>query len=543
MSRKPTNFTLLDPNKVPWALMKPVTVADAFEGQTNNLNDQGLYSTEIFGRVGTAERDTTISYIDVTLPIFNPTYFKALIQLKSLYGEIIKGRAYATWDPVEKDFIKSNLIEGETGFAFFMSHFYELDPKQNESFKRKQKIDLVDKFKSQALSSNVIVIPAGIRDIEFTPNGTGSVVTENEVNDLYRKLIFRSKSLNIKNIDTTDPVYDGIRWGLQESFNNIADFFFNMQEGKRGFMQRRMSRRAIFGATRNVITSRKVSVEDCDNNVTGDPNSTIIGLFQALLGFNLVAIHQLTNGFLNEVFTSGMGTARLVDPKTLNAVYVEVGPSVVDKFTSSDGLTSMFNGYGSPNLRNRDIKISGHYLGLVYDDGKDVMLLHDIDDLPEGLDRKLVRPVTYTQFFYMQCVPEIEKKMLQVTRYPITGIGSIYPSRVFVMPTNSTSSSRNLLDLDGQTVITKFNYFPTYTKNPSYFDGMSIANIRIGLAGADFDGDALSANSIMAEDSIREVEKLFGKRDFYISGSGDFLYDPVQEPHEFLLRSLTNGLA
>lgn len=47
----------------------------------------------------------------------------------------------------------------------------------------------------------------------------------------------------------------------------------------------------------------------------------------------------------------------------------------------------------------------------------------------------------------------------------------------------------------------------------------------------------------MAEDSIREVEELFGKRDFYISGSGDFLYDPVQEPHEFLLRSLTNGLS
>lgn len=539
MSRKPTNFTLLNPNKVPWPLMKPVTVADAFEGQTSNLNDDGLYSTAIFGRVGTDERDKTESYIDVTLPIFNPTYFKALIQLKGLYGEIIKGKAYATWDESEKDFIKSNMLEGDTGFAFFMSHFHELDPKQNQSFKRKQKIDLVEIFRDQALSSKVLVIPAGIRDIEMM-NG---VVTENEINDLYRKLIFRSKSLNVRNIDLTDPVYDNIRWGLQESFNNIGDFLFKMQEGKRGFMQRRMSRRAIFGATRNVITSRKVSVENADANVTGDPNSTIIGLYQALLGFNLVAIHELANGFLSEVFTSGMGMARLVDPKTLNSTYVEVDSTVVDKFTSSDGLTSLFNGYGSPNLRNRDIRVAGHYLGLVYDDGKNVMLLHDIDDLPEGMDRKLVRPVTYTQFFYMQCVPAIEKKMLQVTRYPITGIGSIYPSRVFVMPTNSTSGERTLLDIDGQTAITKYNFFPAYTKNPSYFDGMSIANIRLGLAGGDFDGDALSANSIMAEDSIREIEELFGKREFYISGSGDFLYDPVQEPHEFLLRSLTNGLS
>lgn len=539
MSRKPTNFTLLDPNKVPWPLMKPVTVADSFEGQTSNLNDEGLYSTTIFGRVGTDERDKTESYIDVTLPIFNPTYFKALIQLKGLYGEIIKGKAYAQWDDSEKDFIKSNILDGDTGFAFFMSHFHELSPKQNESFKRKQKIDLVELFRAQALSSKVLVIPAGIRDIEMM-NG---VTTENEINDLYRKLIFRSKSLNVRNIDFTDPVYDNIRWGLQESFNNIADFLFKMQEGKRGFMQRRMSRRAIFGATRNVITSRKVSVENADTNVTGDPNSTIIGLYQALLGFNLVAIHELTNGFLSEVFTPGMGMARLVDPKTLNSTYVEVDSVTVDKFTSSDGLTSLFNGYGSPNLRNRDIKVAGHYLGLVYDDGKNVMMLHDIDDLPSGFDRKLVRPVTYTQFFYMQCVPAIEKKMLQVTRYPITGIGSIYPSRVFVMPTNSTSGERTLLDIDGETAITKYNFFPTYTKNPSYFDGMSISNIRLGLAGGDFDGDALSANSIMAEDSIREIEELFGKREFYISGAGDFLYDPVQEPHEFLLRSLTNGLS
>lgn len=539
MSRKPTNFTLLDTNKVLWGAMRPVTVADTFEGQTSNLNDDGLYSTEIFGRVGTDERDKTLSYIDVTLPIFNPTYFKALIQLKALYGEIIKGRAYAVWDEAEKDFIKSNLLEGDTGYAFFMSHFHELDPKQNESFKRKQKIDLVEQFKDRAQSNKIIVIPAGMRDVEIRDG----VVSENEINDLYRKLIFRSKSLNVRNVDTSDPVYDNIRWGLQESFNNIADFLFNMQEGKRGFMQRRMSRRSIFGATRNVITSRKVSVENCDDNVTGDPNSTIIGLYQALLGFNLIAIHDLMNGFLSEVFTAGMGVARLVDPKTLNATYVDVDSFIVDKFTSSDGLTSLFNGYGSPNLRNRDIKVAGHYLGLVYDDGKNVMLIHDIDDLPSQFDKKLVRPVTYTQFFYMQCVKTIEKKMMQVTRYPITGIGSIYPSRVFVMPTNSTSSKRNLLDLDGETVLTSYNYFPMWTQNPSYFDGMSIANIRLGLAGGDFDGDALSANSIMAEDSIAEIEALFGKRDFYISGAGDFLYDPVQEPHEFLLRSLTNGLS
>lgn len=539
MSRKPTNFTLLDPNKVPWSLMLPVKVADTFEGQTTNLHDEGLFSTTIFGRVGTKERDTTESYIDVTLPIFNPTYFKSLIQLKSLYGEIIKGKAYAFWDHTNKDFIKSNILEGDTGFAFFMKHFHELDPKYNESHKRKQRIDLVEEFKDRALTSKVLIIPAGMRDVEISPiNGQ---VSENEINDLYRKLIFKSKSINTAKVDFDDPVYDNIRWGLQESYNNIADFLFSMQEGKRGFMQRRMSRRSIFGATRNVITSRKVSIENCDDAKTNDPNSTVIGLYQALLGFSLVATHEMLNGYLADAFTTGLGTARLIDTKSLKSTYVDVAPNVVDKFTSADGIVSLFNGFASPNIRNRPIKIAGHYLALVYDDGTNVILLSDIDDLPSGYDKKLVKPVTYTQFFYMQCANAIETKMLQITRYPITGIGSIYPSRVFVLPTYSTSSKRKLLEIDGSEK-GEYNYFPAWSENPSYFDGMTIANIRLELAGGDFDGDALSANSIMAEDSIREIEDVFGRRDFYISGSGDFLYSPVQEPHEFLLRSLTNGL-
>lgn len=520
--------------------MTPVTSGDSFEGQTTNLHEEGLYSTKIFGRVGTDERDNTESYIDTVLPIFNPTYFKALISLKGIYGEIIKGKVFATWDPVTKDFIKSNPLEGDTGFAFFMSHFGELDPAFNDSFKRTQKISVIKKYFDRALHTKIPVYPAGLRDIDIGPTG---IVTENEVNDLYRKLFYRSKSLNIKHPDPTDPVYDNIRWGEQEALNNIADYFFGIQEGKRGVMQRKVARRSIHGATRNVIVARKVSVENMDDNITGDPNSTIIGLYQALLGFSLVVQHELLNGFLTNVFTQGITSARLVDPKTLESVYVDVDPYTVDKYTSADGIVSLCNGFSNPNLRNKEIKIHGHYLGLVYDDGERVALFHDINDLDEKFDRKYVKPVTYMEFFYMQVVKAIEdNKMLQITRYPITGIGSIFPSKVFIKPTNATSSKRTFIDIDGSE-ITQFHFYPGYTKQASYFDGMSIANIRLELAGGDFDGDQLSANSIMASDSVTEIRDLFGKRIFYISGAGDFLYSPVQEPHEFLLRALTNGLS
>ena len=51
----------------------------------------------------------------------------------------------------------------------------------------------------------------------------------------------------------------------------------------------------------------------------------------------------------------------------------------------------------------------------------------------------------------------------------------------------------------------------------------------------------MSANGLMCDDTIAEAYKLFGKREYYITSSGRFIYDPVIESHEYLLRALTIG--
>lgn len=489
MVKNATEVKLLDPKTYPWVLSKPVLTGDTFEGQTTNLNDEGLYSTTIFGRQGTADRDETGSYVDVKLPIFNPIYFNAMISLKGIYSDIIKGRVYAIWDPVEKDFIKSNVIEGETGFSFFVKHLGELEPKETDSFRRKKKIQFFKEKRDIALSSKVIIIPAGLRDIDFMPNGS---ISEQEINDLYRKLIFRSRSLTANNIDAEDTLYDNIRWGLQEAFNNIDNYLFNMLKGKNGFFQRKVIRRSVFNATRNVITARHVSIDDCDNTATTDPNSTIIGVYQALLGFAPINVFSLTNGILSRIFTPGVDMARLVDPKTLEENYVEVDSRIVEKWSSYDGLIKLFSGYGNPHFRNKPIMIKGHYLCLTYDDGEVVGLFPSVSSLPEGYNPKYLKPTTYTELFYMECTPLIEKKLLQVTRYPIEGLGSIYPSKPIIKPFNDSISNRIRKD-DSEHDGHKYHFFPVRNDTPSYFSGMSISNIKLKFLGGDFDGSAVAA--------------------------------------------------
>lgn len=56
------------------------------------------------------------------------------------------------------------------------------------------------------------------------------------------------------------------------------------------------------------------------------------------------------------------------------------------------------------------------------------------------------------------------------------------------------------------------------------------------------DGDQLNSNGINADDSLAEAEALFGKRSYYISGSGRFFYTPVIETSEFYLKALSDGL-
>lgn len=535
---KPTNLKLLDPKSITPGIFKEVTSTDAFEGMTQNLNDEGLYSLEIFGKLGSKERDKTEAYIDTKLGLFNPTYFKALTQIKSLYLGILKGTEYAVWDSEAKDFIKSNILDGETGFAFFMRHFHEIVPASTDSYKRKQRVKMVSQFKDVAVSNKVLVIPAGLRDIQFQPNGAP---TEPEITELYRKLIFKTRVISLGNArDAENPLYDNVRWGLQNAFNDIDAYLFGLTEGKGGLFQRRLSTRGVVSGTRNVITARKVSRADLFKTNGVNPNSTDIGLYQALLNNQFVCIHALLSKYLQNIFMAGSLNVKLVNMKTLEYEYVEVSPSTVEKWSSATGLNKLFNGFSNIHLRNKEIVIDKHYLALVYDDGEDVCVLHDINDLPEGKDRKFVKPITYMELFYLSCQSTIMEQITQQTRYPIIGIGSIVPAKVNLV-TIAGAKPRTIRNTEWEVMETCMRY-PHRTERPDYFDAMSVDPSREAGYDSDHDGDQLNSNSVNAEDSKNEVHTLFGKREYYISGSGRFLYDPVNEPILFMLKAATSGL-
>ena len=198
-------------------------------GQGQNFNTQGLYSIEIFGNLGTPQRQRQFAYIDTRTEVMHPKIFLELSRLKGLYKNICNGTAYAIWDDNKKDFIKSDIIDGQTGYSFFMSHFHDILYESNESDIRGLRIDLLEKHHEKCMYRYIIVIPAGLRDIEM---GEDKRVVEDDINNLYRKLIRASNTISIYSKGDNNPALDTVRSNIQNTFNEIYEYIESIVSGK-----------------------------------------------------------------------------------------------------------------------------------------------------------------------------------------------------------------------------------------------------------------------------------------------------------------------
>lgn len=464
--------------------LRPVTSLDYFENANGNLHPDGLFSTEIFGRIGDEVRDRKFSYIDLGTTILHPAVWKILVQLKSLYQGIASRALYATWDEKQKDFVAANELTGETGYAFFMKHWKKIDYHRTKSTLRDARIKVLDKYKDIAEINRVLVLPAGLRDIEQGDDGRPVV---GEVNTYYRKLIAVSRTI----VDThsSDPsILDLPRFVLQQTYNEVYDYFTNLLSGKKGFVQRRWGARRIASGTRNVISSMNASSALLGGRRAPKFDDTIVGLFEGLVSILPVAVFQLKNKYVGPIFSYGNGQAKLVDPKTLKGVVTDVSVTEFDRWTTNEGVERVINGYRDLDRRKKPVKVDNFYLALIYrGPDKTFRIFSGIEELPKGFDRKYVHPIDYTELLYLSGYEVWNTFYGFVTRYPITGTGSIFPSSMYIKTTTQGEERRELgedwLPLKGD----RFEAleFPRADLH-TFVDSLVIASVRLAGLGADF---------------------------------------------------------
>jgi len=463
--------------------LKEVKSKDVYEQNSTVYKADGLFSTEIFGKIGTPERLEKFGYIDLGVKVFHPLIYRHLINLESLYKGIIEGTKYAVWDDNLKNFIPADQSTGKTGFAFFVKHYDDIIFRETDSEIRKKRIEFIKKYTSkQVLLDKWLVIPAGLRERRELENGK---VLEDEINNLYRKLLTVSETAKRFKIEDEDNEFlDSVRLRVQKAVINIYEYIENILSGKKGFIQGKWAKRALVYGTRNVITAIPIKIKN--NNQPNRPSftDTIIGVYQFAKGILPVVIYQIRTRFLNDVFDVTSNKVFLYNKKTLEKELVEISEKTRSQWVTDDGLEDTINKLIYDEIAKSPIELDNHYMFLVYDDGENIELIEDVNTLPYSYDRKKIRPLTYLEMLYLSIFDIYRKYPGFVTRYPITGLGSVYPTK-FYLKTTMTARTVNFR-FKGQSVPTVIYEYPDYRYE--IYKSMSPSVFRLGRLGGDFDG-------------------------------------------------------
>ena len=539
-SKTPTNLSIMDAQKPAVRALAKITTLDIFNGATQELHPEGLFSTEIFGRIGDPIRDKTYARIELKVPVFDPNIYDILIGLKGLYLEIMAGRKFAVFDEDERDFVASDPTKGDTGYDFFFRNWKKIEFRRTNSDRRDVKIRNIQRYREVAEIRNFIVLPAGLRDIEIAEGGRPD---EHEVNSLYRKVISASRVLEIGDSQDWRAV-NGSRFMLQRAIHEIWQYFMAFSGGKNGFFMRKVASRNVVNGTRNVISAMDAAPAILGRAGNQNVNDTQVGILQTAKGILPVTKGNIRRHLIKYVFSDVPGdtNANVIDPKTMKTVTINVPYKVRDYWMTSDGLGRVIDSYIDVAVRDRPIMIEGHYMGLIYEGpDKTFKIFHDMKDFPESFNMTDVRPLTLTDLIYLTNHRDWHEKFILPTRYPVTGLGSIYPSRPKVTSTVPSESRTELnddweIDENSELILS----YPIRGKG-TYYDTMSVHPSKLVGLGGDHDGDQTSGNYIYSLEAVGELNKLLSTATYYLNPKGGLLSSVSYYTTDLVAHNLTRG--
>ena len=375
----------------------PVTNMAMFESSTRRFHPDGLYSEVIFGQVGSKERLIRRGYIDLKTKIITPHLYKQVISLKSFYKEVIAGKAYAKIAANgDLELTTQDDPEGHTGYQWFLDILPTLKFPETESKTRRDKIALLNKYKNVLITTKLIVLPAGVRDVKASASGK---ISKEDINKYYTSLLSLTSAL--PDTPTTNPIFDTIKYQIQMKVQEIYNYIGNLVDGKGGFAQHRFAARGIVYGSRNVITAApmtRVTSSKSDPHAF-NPHEAFVPLFQAMKSAMPLMVNQLKSIFFEQIFAQGSENVPLIDPQRANSLtYAKVSYKEMMRFTTSEGINDLMTNYRNPEIHfepvtckatNNEGQLQDYYLYLVYDNDDEVYFFRDVNIFREYYSHKL----------------------------------------------------------------------------------------------------------------------------------------------------------
>lgn len=511
------------------------------EPSSYRYHSEGIFSEEIFGQLNTPDRLRRFGYIDLKTKIITPVLFRMIKLLAPWHIEVMAGRQKAFFNEATGELIKSTNTDGDTGFSFYMDVFPKIQFAKSKSISRSEKIEVLDKTRKTSIYIKYLVEPAGLRDISEDQSGRQTI---EDINKLYIQLISYTHALQN---NPTSRVYDPIRFNIQSKAVEIYSYLDNMMDGKRGFLRGQFGHRSIALGTANVITATSYSANSPKDPQFLKPTETRIGLYQCMKGTQPLIIHYLKTLFFDLTFGTDLNqtAVAVTDPKTLQVVYIEISDKERESFTTEDAVISMISRYQSYDFRTLPVVVYDHngspfYLRMLYDTGRSIGMFSSIDDLKASVPdykKEYIRPMTYVDMFYIATYPALKGKHAFVTRYPVLGDGSCYPSEVHIATTTPARTVK-LHDLKNAQDLFTLPEYPIIGK--PYVDGVSLASPRLAGLGADHDGDRVSINFVLTDDGNDECREYLDSPRSMVDTSADLIASKSTDLVDYTLFALSH---
>lgn len=503
-----------------------------FFARTNMPTVDGLLSNEIFG-ITKDDRTTIFAYIDLAGEYFlHPLAYKIWSRLDSNVKLCVYEMDTFVYDP-EKGKLKSD-PKGETGLKFLMKLIKTVDFKKTGSSKREVKINFLEKYREKLFMKDVVVIPAGMRDVNTEADGKVGV---GEINKLYNAVVRDAKALQ-ESDDYGLSLNGTLRGRIQDNIVKIYNWFIFGRDPltgadaqasglsrKLGLIRRAGMKKSFDWGSRLVICTqnlRKEKLSDLDVDLDS------IGLPLAAVCANLFPymLYWIRNWFSNRLSDVQSLTVYNTKTKKLEQTKIDSWQTVYSDERIKKEIGRFMHG-----MSNRFVPIEAPIMNPTK--GTNYYLQFKGYNVPnEDIANKLIndqmskesfhlnsRPLTWCDLIYMAAMEVTKDKMTLITRFPMDSYYNQFPAKIKVISTIET-----------EPILVWNTFYKKYPKitladinqnSSNHFVDVALPNnVRLGSIGGDFDGDTVSSKVPYSIEANDELYKAINAKIHYIGFGG-----------------------
>lgn len=409
---------------------------------------EGIFSYEIFGRVGSKERESNYGYIDLKKKFLHPLIYNAVYQMFRNLPFVISGDKWCILNPKDNSIkIVPYGTEGaESGIDFFYNNWEKINWNNNDSTTREKKENLFNTMKKEDIFwDKWLVIPALYRDINLHSKQSGKVDMD-EINAMYIKLI---NNVNSELINFTGMF--NIQMSIQNTIVDIHNYLSKKISGKRGVVHSAIMGKTVDYAITSVISAPRFNADKFQDQMIpygyiGVPLYNVCALFYP---FIIKALEDIFFSYdQNEYFTAFGHEGKTVDSRS----------SDIREKISTEGIEKLVSSY----IKDKTKAIRTATFAL---DNNNARF--------ERMEKILGRPYTVTDLLYKACIDVIFNKHVFSTRFPLTGAESQIVNRIKILTTENTI---DMSDSNNPNSVT-YEYDKTYPYFPTYTDKDGVVHI------------------------------------------------------------------